>query len=277
MTKTLTTFSAAVDVGDVDIWVERRGDGDDVLLLCGLTDPAAAWQPQLDSLSDRYRLTAFDNRGTGRTPLTPDLSVEQMADDAAAVLRHFGVERAHVAGFSGGSRTAQELALRHPDLVRSLVLVSTWAEPDRYVRQIARSLSWLVEAAPSERAMLEAFFLWIYTPRAHADGTVAEIVEQALADPFPLADGTFSAQLDAWMSHTTGERLRDITAPTLVLMGGSDVMIRPSHGREVADLIPGAELHVMEGEAHQPFQEVPEAFNALVTDFWRRVERGRRA
>jgi pimeloyl-ACP methyl ester carboxylesterase len=52
-------------------------------------------------------------------------------------------------------------------------------------------------------------------------------------------------------------------------------MIRPSHGREVADLVPGAELHVMEGEAHQPFQEVPEAFNALVTDFWRRVEQGR--
>jgi pimeloyl-ACP methyl ester carboxylesterase len=274
MTKTLTTFSGAVDVGDVELWVERRGDGDDVLLLGGLTDPAAAWQPQLDSLADRYRLTAFDNRGTGRTPLTPDLTVEQMADDAAALLRHFGVAKAHVAGFSGGSRTAQELALRHPDLVRSLVLVSTWAEPDPYVLQATRSLSWQVEAAPSERAMLEAFFLWIYTPRAHADGTVTAIVEEALADPFPMADGTFHAQLGAWMSHTTGERLREVAAPTLVVMGGSDVMIRPSLGRQVADLIPGAEFVVMDGEAHQPFQEVPEAFNAIVTDFWRRVQGG---
>jgi pimeloyl-ACP methyl ester carboxylesterase len=270
-TSTTTGVSGAVGVGDVDIWVERRGEGEDVLLLCGLTDPAAAWQPQLDLLADRYRLTAFDNRGTGRTPLTPGISVEQMADDAAAVLRHFGVEQAHVAGFSGGSRTAQELALRHPHLVRSLVLVSTWAEPDPYLLQVADYLRWLADVAPSERAMLDAFLLWIYTPRAHDDGTVAAIVEQALADPFPMADGTFHAQLDAWMSHRTGDRLRAIDVPTLVIAGGEDVMTRPSHGREVAALIPGAELHVMEGEAHQPFQEVPERFNEIVTEFWRRT------
>lgn len=70
-----TTSSGAVDAGDVDIWVEHRGAGDEVLLLGGLTDPAASWQPQLDVPSDRSTLTALDNRGTGRTPLTPGLRV----------------------------------------------------------------------------------------------------------------------------------------------------------------------------------------------------------
>ena len=75
-----------------------------MLLLGGLSDPVESWQPQLDMLSDRYRLTAFDNRGAGRTPLPEEpLSVPMMADDAAAVLRALEIPAAHVAGFSGGS------------------------------------------------------------------------------------------------------------------------------------------------------------------------------
>ncbi|WP_351235845.1 alpha/beta hydrolase [Streptomyces sp. NPDC002133] len=95
--------------------MENRGQGPDVLLIAGLSDPAEAWQAQLDGLSDGYRVIAYDNRGTGRTPLPPEpMSVAMMADDAAALLGALQVEKAHVAGFSGGSAIAQELALRHP-------------------------------------------------------------------------------------------------------------------------------------------------------------------
>jgi pimeloyl-ACP methyl ester carboxylesterase len=111
----------------LDMWVERRGTGPDVLLIAGLGDPAEAWQFQLEALADRYRLTAFDNRGAGRTPLPAEpFSVATMADDAAALLDALEIRAAHVAGFSGGSAIAQELALQHPGLVRSLVLDSTW-------------------------------------------------------------------------------------------------------------------------------------------------------
>jgi hypothetical protein len=91
-----------------------------VVLIGGLGDTIESWQVQLDGLADRYRLTAFDNRGTGRTsmPAGPT-TVEAMADDAAGVLRALDVLSAHGAGFSGGSTFAQELALRQPELVRS--------------------------------------------------------------------------------------------------------------------------------------------------------------
>src|SRR5688572_28958005 len=124
-----------VRAGELDIWTEQLGEGTDVLLIGGLGDTVESWQFQLDGLADRHRLTAFDNRGAGRTAM-PDrpVTVEAMADDAAAVLRALDISSAHVAGFSGGSIISQELAIRHPDLVRSLVLQSTWPVPDAYLR-----------------------------------------------------------------------------------------------------------------------------------------------
>ena len=262
-----------VRAGDIELWTERRGQGPEVLLIAGLGDPAEAWQFQLDGLSDRYLLTAFDNRGAGRTPLPEGrLSAASMADDAAALLRALEAPSAHVAGFSMGSAIAQELALRHPGLVLSLVLMSTYARPDALFRSQLVFWRWLAEVAPSERAFFEAFFTWVYTPRAHADGTVAQFVEEALAFPHQQPLEAFQAQVDVCLAHDTADRLAEIAAPTLVLSGGLDIILPPRFGRSVAAGIPNARFDVMEEEAHQPFQEVPKEFNAGVVSFWREVE-----
>ena len=267
-------MSGAIHIGDIGLWTERRGqEGSDVLLIAGLGDPAEAWQPQLDGLSHRFRLTAFDNRGAGRTPLLERrLSASTMADDDAALLRALEVSSAHVAGFSMGSTIAQELALRHPELVRSLVLMSTYARPDALWRSQLNFWRWLAEVAPSERVFFEAFFTWVYTPRAHADGTVGQIIEEALAFPYQQSVEAFQAQVDVCLKHDTVDRLPEIGAPTLVLSGELDIILPPRFGRSVAAEIPNARFDVMPGEAHQPFQEVPEAFNARVETFWREAE-----
>jgi len=262
-----------VRAGTLDMWVERRGTGPDVLLIAGLGDPAEAWQSQLDGLADRYRLTAYDNRGMGRTPLPAEpFTVATMADDAAALLRALDVPAAHVAGFSGGSAIAQELALRYPELVRSLVLVSTWARADAFFRAAVKFWRWLPDAAPSERAFLEAFYLWIYTPRAHEDGTVEKIIEEVLAFPHQPSAEAIQRSIDAFVAHDTVGRLPDIAVPALVLAGGLDMITPPRYGIAVADAIPGARFEIMAEEAHQPFQEVPDLFNVTVDTFWRQVE-----
>ena len=139
-----------VTTSDLDIWTEQVGQGPDVLLIGGLGDTVESWQLQLDGLADRYRLTAFDNRGAGRTAM-PDrpVSAGMMADDAAQLLQALEVPSAHVAGFSMGSAIAQELALRHPELVRSLVLQSTYARPDALFRSQLNFWRWLPAVAPS--------------------------------------------------------------------------------------------------------------------------------
>jgi pimeloyl-ACP methyl ester carboxylesterase len=256
-----------------DLWVVQQGSGPDVLLIGGLGDPVESWQAQLDGLPDSFRMTAFDNRGAGRSPL-PDgpFTVESMADDAASVLRAAGIGSAHVAGFSAGSVIAQELAIRHPDLVRSLVLVSTWARVDPYFESMGRAWRWMVTNAPTERAFLEAFFVWIYTRRAYLDGTVDQLIEESLAFPHAASAEAIQRTLDALLAHETADRLPEIGVPTLVLAGAEDVCTPPRYGRVVADLVPGAQFEVWDGEAHQPMQEAADRFNRRVTEFWREVD-----
>ena len=260
-------------MGESELWFVQRGEGPDVLLIAGLGDTAEAWQPQLDGLADRYRLTAFDNRGAGRTPLSDgSITAASMADDAAALLRALEIPSAHVAGFSMGSAIAQELALRHSELVRTLVLVSTSDRPDALFSAQLRFWRWLAEAAPSERAFFEAFFTWVYTPRAHEDGTVDQIVQDALAFEHQQAVEAFQAQVDVCLGHDTAGRLSQIAAPALVVAGEFDTILPPRVSRSVAAEIPNARFELMPEEAHQPFQEIPEVFNARVDAFWREVD-----
>jgi pimeloyl-ACP methyl ester carboxylesterase len=256
-----------------DLWVVQQGSGPDVLLIGGLGDPVESWQHQLDGLVDSFRMTAFDNRGAGRSPL-PDgpFTVESMADDAASVLRGAGIDSAHVAGFSGGSVIAQELAIRHPDLVRSLVLISTWARIDAYFESMCRAWRWMASNAPSERAFLEAFFVWIYTRRAHLDGTVNQIIEDSLAFPHAASAEAIRRTLDAFLAHETADRLPHISVPAFVLAAAEDVVTPPHYSQVVADLIPGSRFEVWDGEAHQPMQEAAERFNRRVAAFWQEVD-----
>jgi pimeloyl-ACP methyl ester carboxylesterase len=277
-TSTTTTSTTAESDRAHDLWVVQQGSGPDVLLIGGLGDPVESWQLQIDGLADSFRMTAFDNRGAGRSPL-PDgpFTVESMADDAASVLLAAGIGSAHVVGFSGGSVIAQELAIRHPDLVRSLVLVSTWARVDPYFEAMGRAWRWMVTDAPTERAFLEAFFVWIYTRRAHLDGTVSQIVEESLAFPHAASAEAIQRTVDAFLAHETADRLPKISVPTLVLAGAEDVATPPRYGEVVADLIPGARFEVWEGEAHQPMQEAAGRFNRRVADFWLEVDASSRS
>ena len=263
----VTNFAGPL--GDTGLWVDVRGTGPAVLLLAGLGDPAEAWEFQLNAFSGERTVIAFDNRGVGRSALPVDgVSIASMADDAARVLERLGFESADVIGFSGGGVLAQELALRHTERVASLVLVGTWARPDEYLRRTLATWRWMATSAPDVRAFLESFFLWVYTARAHADGFVDAVLDATLEFPFPQSAEGFLAQLDAFTEHDALDRLGAIAVPTLVVAGAEDLICPPRLGAEVAATISGARLVVMPGEAHQPFQESPDAFNALVRDFW---------
>jgi pimeloyl-ACP methyl ester carboxylesterase len=261
-----------VNANGVDLWVEQEGAGDDVLFISGLADEGACWVDQVAGLNDRYRVTTFDNRGVGRSA-TPDgeFAIAAFSADTAALMDALEIERAHVVASSMGGAIAQELALAHPERVRSLVLNGTWCRGDRFLHEIFRNWMWSAEKADSIRDFLVTVNLWCFSPRIWNEGVMDEWVAAAEASPYAQSVDAFSRSTLALIAHDTADRVAGISAPTLITVGDLDLVLPPRFSQELAERIPNARLVVIPDVGHQPFQEVPADYNVLLADFWQSV------
>jgi pimeloyl-ACP methyl ester carboxylesterase len=261
-----------VNANGVDLWAEQEGAGDDVVFISGLADEGACWVDQVAGLNDRYRVTTFDNRGVGRSA-TPDgeFAIAAFSADTAALMDALGIERAHVVGSSMGGAIAQELALAHPERVRSLVLNGTWCRGDRFLHEIFRNWMWSAEKADSIRDFLVTVNLWCFSPRIWNEGVMDEWVAAAEASPYAQSVDAFCRSTLALIAHDTADRVAGISAPTLITVGDLDLVLPPRFSQELAERIPNARLVVIPDVGHQPFQEVPADYNVLLADFWQSV------
>jgi pimeloyl-ACP methyl ester carboxylesterase len=257
----------------VELWFEQEGDGDDVLFISGLADEGACWVDQVAGLRDRYRLTTFDNRGVGRSA-TPDgpFQIADFAADTIALMDTLGLERAHVVGSSMGGAIAQELALAHPDRVRSLVLNGTWCRGDRFLHEVFRNWMWSAEKADSIRDFLVTVNLWCFSPRIWNEGIMDGWIDAAEASPNAQSVDAFCRSAQALIEHDTADRLGAISAPTLVSVGELDLCLPSRYSQAIVDRIPGARLVIVPEVGHQPFQEVPDDYNRLLNEFWESVQ-----
>lgn len=254
---------------------ETAGDGDAVLLISGLSAPSVGWAYQVKALAPSYRVVTFDNRGVGETDLAPGLEypTARMADDAAGILRHLGIKRAHVIGASMGGTIAQELALRHPRLVRSLVIACSWARADARFLSTIKAWVALASRVPVEERYRYVLYPWLWSPELFANPRGLEsVLERTLAYPHQTKPEAIERQargLLAW-NGTRVRRLSSIKVPALVLVGRDDILTPPAFSRELARLLPNARLRVLPG-GHAFFLEHADAFNAAVLRFLRSV------
>ncbi|HEY7004689.1 MAG TPA: alpha/beta hydrolase [Gaiellaceae bacterium] len=258
-----------VDANGVELWAEQEGDGDDVLFISGLADEGACWVDQVAGLSDRYRVTTFDNRGVGRSA-TPDgeFTIADFAADTSSLMETLEIERAHVVGSSMGGAIAQELALAHPERIRSLVLNGTWCRGDRFLHEVFRNWMWSAEKADSIRDFLVTVNLWCFAPRIWNEGIMDEWIEAAEASPYAQSVDAFSRSTKALIAHDSADRVGGIGAQTLITVGELDLVLPQRFSQELADRIPNARLVVIPEVGHQPFQEAPGDYNTLLVDFW---------
>jgi 3-oxoadipate enol-lactonase len=261
----------------IRIHYEVYGHGDPVLLVSGLGGAAVGWLLQVKDLSARYQVITFDNRGLGESdvPDLPAYPTALLADDAAALLDHLGVARAHVVGASMGGTISMELAIRQPKRVRTLSICCSWARGDGRFIQTIRSWMALVPHLSVEDRFRHVLFPWIYSPAFLADeAAVAEALKRALAYPHPTrAEGLIrqGEGLIAWNGSRIKE-IKRIKAPTQVLVGKADIVTPPAFSRELADLIPNARLRILPG-GHGFFIEEAPRLNGALLDFWKTVKR----
>jgi 3-oxoadipate enol-lactonase len=238
-----------------------------VVLVAGLGDDHASWDPILGYLTPRYRCVTFDNRGIGRSPITPGpYSIRDLAEDAHALHQALGLTPCLAIGSSMGGAICQEWALRHPADVIGVVLSSTWGRTDPFLRVLFEHWSALAREGGAG-PLLDSLLLFSMSAAylAAKPDTVAEF----RASPPPDLDG-FQAAAAACRRHDALSRLGDLAQPTLVLAGRHDILTRPELSEELAGVPPHARLQLLEA-GHMTFWEAPEAWSAAVTQ-WRETQ-----
>jgi 3-oxoadipate enol-lactonase len=229
------------------------------LLLGGFACDHTFWAPIAPRLASKYRVISPDNRGSGQSS-SPDggYTAAQLADDAAALLDHLGVETAHVAGHSMGGQVAQELALNHSARVRSLTLISTGARASARLRSVVESAAKLTLHASPETCCRD-FLPWMFTEAFfETPGAVDAALARMLNNPHTPVPRGLAGQSAGIGLFDASARVGSIRPPTLVVVGAEDILTPPARSRDLAGRIPGAELVVLERGAHDLVNENPE-------------------
>ena len=260
-------------INGVSLHYEVAGEGDPLLLVMGYGMPGDAWLGSLPFLQG-FRAIYYDNRGTGRSAAPEGAyTIEQMAADGAALLDHLAIDRAHVYGVSMGGMIAQELALRQGSRVRALVLGCTMcggehakmADPEviETLIDVIRTMGKPDPATWVERQLPLLFTTeWIAANPGIRDA-LTMMVPMLPPTPPETADRAMAGLL-AWSTY---DRLPQLRAPTLILHGDRDVLIPVENAHILAQRIPNARLHIIEGAGHGYPAQDPVGVHQLVTDF----------
>jgi pimeloyl-ACP methyl ester carboxylesterase len=273
------------DANGIELAYEELGDpaGEPLVLIMGLATQMIHWDVELcELLGERgYRVIRFDNRDVGHSTKldsagvppttammlgygTPAYRLADMALDTAGLLDHLGIDSAHVVGASMGGMIAQQLAIDHPERVRSLCSIMSTTGNRRYRFPRWRAFALLLAKPPSGRdAYVDQAvrtFKVIGSPAYPMDeGRFRELVGHAYDRCFhPPGSARQLHAINCSGNRTT--RLRGVDAPTLVIHGTDDPLVRPVGGRETARAIPGARLRMIEGMGHDLPPELHELF-----------------
>ncbi|MDF9817158.1 3-oxoadipate enol-lactonase [Streptomyces sp. SPB162] len=270
-------MTATLTAGSWDLRVHCQGAGPTIVLLHGLMTDHRAWDGVVAALRDRYRLITVDAPGHGGSPSRSGAySLEDEADALVEALQELGVDLPVVwAGHSMGGMKALRIALRHPDAVSRLILVSTqpYVEPERtarpYTAMVEAASSWGISTDLAEvigRLNFHPSFLagpqgqrWV----EHFTGLRGQDIDEACASVFRRGD--------------ISDRLGDITVPALVVHGEADIPIRIKVARSWVPLLPDAEFLEIPDCGHTPPCEQPDLLAASIDAFLQRLGTGQRS
>jgi 3-oxoadipate enol-lactonase len=268
-------FVSATDGARIHYEVTGKNGKTPVLMIQGLGASKNAWNLQRIAMATRFRCISFDNRGAGRSDKpTEPFTLEQMADDAVAVLDAAGIETAHVVGASMGGVISQIVAVKYPQRVRSLTLVCTACRNHPWRQELLQSWAKTAE----EKGMIEVgkeAAQWVMSPRSFRRLVPAFTWMGPLAALRPRH--SFVSQIDAILNTREDlvDQLSTITAPTMVIVGNQDILTPRGDSEEIAERIPNSELVVISGAAHGLMMEHSSTFNKILIEFLQRTELAR--
>ena len=251
---------------------DDRGSGAPVLFIAGRGGVGRTWDLHQvpEFVRAGYRAITFDNRGVGATEQATGFGIEQMVADTAALIEKLDAAPVRIVSVSMGSFIAQELMLARPELVRSAVLMATRGRHDRArdffgtaERELADSGVELPASYSAKLRLLESF-----SPATlNDDVAVRDWIDMFTMFPSKQTPG-MRAQLSIAPEGNRLPAYRSITAPTLAIGFGDDIVLPPHLGREVADALPNGRYLEIPDTGHLGFIEKPQVVNAAALRFF---------
>jgi 3-oxoadipate enol-lactonase len=228
-----------------------------------LSSNLSMWDDQIAALTARYRVLRYDQRGHGQSAVTPGpYTFDMLADDVRGLLEALGVGSVHFVGLSMGGMTGMKLAVRHPEILQSLVLCDTSAHmppAELWDERIALARDGGM-AATSEATLGRWFTAPFHAARPDAIARVRQMIETT-----PVEGYSGCCMAIREMDQTAA--LPRISVPTRVIVGAEDPSTPVSASQLIHDRIPGSELIIIDDAAHLSNIEKASEFNVAVLDF----------
>lgn len=241
---------ATARLGDIDVAYDTFGSGPPLVAIMGLTGARWHWRGFPERFADSFRVITFDNRGVGATtaPKGP-YTAAQMAEDTLALMDHLAIEQAAILGVSMGGMIAQELAIAAPARVTKLVLGCTSFGGRTAIPvpgPTSAAFAQVGRGPDALRRVIELNFSAKYAGEEKA--TIDALLEYGLANR--MTPNGFQGQLMAVATHDTAERVRTISAETLIITGDEDHLIPAANAKLIHELIPRARTVILPGVGH---------------------------
>lgn len=267
---------AKADVNGASIWYQQLGEGPDLVQIGGAVSGHEGYATVTEAMSDHFRVLDYDHRGYGLSD-RPDqpYGLDVWSDDLVALLDHLEIDRTHVHGGSMGGFIAVHFATRFPDRVDKLIIGGAAARCDTVARYQFRVWQYLARSFGIDSEELATMLCTHAFSRSYLDGPDGGATALAAMREVTARNASLDVFLDACEAMITADVTDDlvrITAPTLVMVGGEDVLTPVDQGpqgtgaRAMAELIPGARLEVLDG-GHGYLVEQPEESIRIVKEF----------
>ena len=259
--------SKKVHVGDIDIAYKIFGKGDPILLINGYSQSMDNWDPTLlERLASNHTVIIFNNRGVGNTTsgIKP-FSIQQFANDTAGLLDVLEIKQADILGYSMGGFIAQELALTHPDRVGKLIIYASICGGNESILA-SQVINMLSNGSGTAMERIERFHPLFFPEKWRNENP--NYLERIPKTIETIPNKTLDQHTEAIFNWTgTCSKLKNITQPTLVIVGTDDVVTPPANSLLITERIPGAWLVQIKGAGHGLMYQYPEQFNKVLQTF----------